>query len=273
MLKINMTRQQVYIVLSVLVVIVFYVLNDKVDTFLAKEDAEHRPSYTSKKLTECLPSSTTGAVIHHEYYSFSYNEKHEQAEWVAYELKRSHLSKNHYKRPYFISDASVKTKSADWRNYKKSGFDKGHLCPAADRKFSKQAHDNTFLTSNISPQNHEFNSGIWNRLEQKTRYWANKYDGVIVFTGGILTNNTQKIGYEQVTVPNYFYKIIFDYNGKETKVIAFLIPHQETNKPLYKYVVSVDEIETLTGIDFFKDYHHKHKAQLEASTNYRNWSL
>ena len=131
-----------------------------------------------------LPTSTTGQIVHHEYYSLSYNETHEQAEWVAYELKNTHLSSTNFKRPYFEIDKAVKTGAAHWRNYKNSGYDRGHLCPAGDRRFSKKAYDETFLTSNISPQEHQFNAGIWNTLEQKVRYWARKYDGVFVITGG-----------------------------------------------------------------------------------------
>ena len=98
-----------------------------------------------------LPSSTTNSIIHHQYYSFSYNEKYEQSEWVAYELKKSHLSKKKRKRPYFEVDPLVKTGSASWRNYKNSGYDRGHFCPAGDRKFSEEAYNETFYTSNIAP--------------------------------------------------------------------------------------------------------------------------
>jgi len=80
-----------------------------------------------------LPTSTTNQVVHHQNYSLSYSEKHEQAEWVAYELKANHLSRTNHKRPYFEIDKAIKTKAAHWRNYKKSGYDKGHLCPAGDK--------------------------------------------------------------------------------------------------------------------------------------------
>jgi endonuclease G len=95
----------------------------------------------------------------------------------------------------------VPTKSADYRNYKKSGYDKGHLCRAGDRNFNKEAFDETFYTSNISPQKHDFNSGIWNTLEQKVSYWAIKYESIYVVTGGILNTKLQTIGPEKVAVP------------------------------------------------------------------------
>lgn len=228
-----------------------------------------------KKLTNqfFLPTSTTGQVIHHEYYSLSYSEPYEQAEWVAYELKKSHLSTTNFKRPYFEIDKAVKTGAAHWRSYKNSGYDRGHLCPAGDRSYKREAHDETFLTSNISPQRHEFNSGIWNRLEQKVRYWANKYDGVYVVTGGVLTAGMETIGEDAVAVPNQFYKVLINKNGREIKMIAFLIPHEDSNKPLYDFVVSVDDLENLTGIDFFPQLDDTIENRLEASSSYKGWSF
>ncbi|MGL2993171.1 DNA/RNA non-specific endonuclease [Flavobacterium sp. TSSA_36] len=232
------------------------------------------PSRIPKKnIQEFLPTSTTKAIITHEFYCLSYNEKYEQAEWVAYELKKSEVLNANLKRPYFIQDAKVSTGSADWRNYKNSGYDKGHLCPAADREFSKKAYESTFLTSNISPQNHEFNSGVWNRLEEKTRYWAQKYDGVYVVTAGILQPNLKTIGTERVAVPKYFYKIILDENETNYRMIAFLIPNAASNKPLYDFVVAVDQIEKLTGLDFFPQLPDDIEKQLEKNSDYKSWSF
>ncbi|RIA10552.1 endonuclease G [Flavobacteriaceae bacterium MAR_2010_72] len=220
-----------------------------------------------------LPTSTTGQVIHHDGYSLSYSEPHEQAEWVAYELKKSHLSNSNFIRPYFEIDQAVKTGAAHWRNYKNSGYDRGHLCPAGDRKYSQSAHDETFLTSNICPQDHGFNSGIWNTLEQKVRYWASKYDGVFVVTGGVLTNDLKTIGEEHVAVPDQFYKVLIDVNSGKIKMIGFLIPHQNSKEPLYKFVVPIDSIEKLTGIDFFPQLDDTIETKLEASADYKDWSF
>jgi len=114
-----MNRKQIYTLLSVITIIAFYFLNDKVDESIADDNYQEKANPAIETNTTYLPTSTTGYIVHHDYYSLSYNEHHEQAEWVAYELKKSHLSKNSYKRPYFIRDKSIKTKSADWRSYKK----------------------------------------------------------------------------------------------------------------------------------------------------------
>src|SRR5690606_10948126 len=129
------------------------------------------------------------AIYFRNAYAFSYSEKHEQAEWVAYKLEIDDLGSTNFTRPNFKQDSKVKTASAHWKNYKKSGYNRGHLCPAADRKKSLELYEETFFTSNIAPQLYEFNSGVWNRLEQKTRYWATKYNGIYVVTGGVLKGN------------------------------------------------------------------------------------
>jgi endonuclease G len=220
-----------------------------------------------------LPSSTTNQVIRHAYYTLSYNEKFEQAEWVAYELKKSYIKNNNFKRPFFIEDSKVTSSSANWKNYKNSGYDKGHLCPAGDMEFSLNAYNETFLTSNIAPQLHDFNDGIWNRLEQKVRYWAQNYDGIYVITGGVLKESSHTIGKENVLVPKYFYKILLDNNGGNYKMIAFLVPNEGSDKPLYSFVVAVDRVEEMTGIDFFPKLKDDIENQLEKNSAYKNWSF
>lgn len=268
-----MKKRKIYTVIAVLILIGVYAyeayIDKKAETQTVNQGKE--PKHDTNEYF--LPTSTTGQIVHHQGYSLSYSEAHEQAEWVAYELKKSHLSNINFNRPYFEIDKAVKTKAAHWRNYKNSGYDRGHLCPAGDRKYSKSAHDETFLTSNISPQTHEFNSGIWNTLEQKVRYWASKYDGVFVATGGVLENSLQTIGEEKVSVPRQFYKIVMDNNTGKTKAIAFLLPHKDSNKPLYQFVTSVDNIEKLTGIDFFPELDDDIENKIEASTSYKAWSF
>lgn len=268
-----MKKRTIYSILAALLIIaVFgyeYVLEAKESANIIEEGSTIKNNANEY----FLPSSTTGQIIHHKNYSLSYNETHEQAEWVAYELKKSHLSSTNFKRPYFEIDKAVKTGAAHWRNYKQSGYDRGHLCPAGDRRFSKEAHDETFLTSNISPQEHQFNAGIWNTLEQKVRYWVKKYDGVFVITGGVLKGNMKTIGDEYVSVPNQFYKVLIDNNSGPIKMIAFLMPHKDSNQPLYTFVVSVDEIEELTGIDFFSELDDAIENKLEASSSYKAWSF
>ena len=241
--------------------------------FIFSNEGAKTEVVSQKKTFDYLPTSTTNQIVKHDYYTLSYNEKYEQAEWVAYELKKSYVRSSNFVRPYFVEDPKVKTGSADWRNYKKSGYDKGHLCPAGDMEFAINAYNDAFFTSNISPQTHEFNGGVWNRLEQKVRYWATKYDGVYVITAGVLQPNLKTIGQEQVLVPNYFYKILLDNSNGQYKMIAFLVPNAKSNKPLYEFVVSVDSIEKMTGIDFFPKLDDKTENSLEKNSDYKAWSF
>jgi endonuclease G len=240
---------------------------------ISSDESSKMEQATMARSFDYLPTSTTKQIVKHDYYTLSYNEKYEQAEWVAYELKRSYVRSSNYDRPYFIEDPKVKTGSADWRNYKKSGYDKGHLCPAGDMAFAFNAYKDTFFTSNISPQTRDFNGGVWNRLEQKARYWATKYDGVFVVTGGVLEPNLKTIGQEKVLVPRYFYKILLDNSNGQYKMIAFLVPNTKSNEPLYEFVVSVDSIEKMTGIDFFPKLDDKIENSLEKRSDYKDWSF
>lgn len=218
-----------------------------------------------------LPTNTTNAVYKHKTYTLSYAEDYEQAEWVAYELDADDINYTTYDRPFFEVDDEVITGSAHWRNYKKSGYNKGHLCPAGDRKKNYDEYEETFLTSNISPQTYKFNSGIWNRLEQKVRYWAQRYDGVYVVTAGVLEDDLKTIGYEHVAVPEYFYKVVLTKDKK--RMIGLLVPHKDSDKSLYSFVVSVDSIEKMTGIDFFPELEDGLENELESQSNAKSWKF
>ena len=264
-----MKRKTVYTIILICCIVGFWVF----DNFYtpATYSDESQKGLVTEIAFDFLPSSTTGAVINHSHFALSYNEPYEQAEWVAYTLKREHLTKDQRKRPYFIEDPKVKTKSADWRNYKGSGYDRGHLCPAGDRKFSEQAYNETFYTSNISPQDRAFNAGIWNRLEMQVRLWAKQHGEIFVVTGGVLENGLEEIGEEDVDVPRYYYKILARQEDNSTKMLGFLFLGKESTKPLREFAVTVDEIEERTGIDFFEKLSDKVEADLESTIDVTGW--
>lgn len=272
-MKNNKKYKNIYGLIAICLIFGVYGYEYFKDNQASTSSVERGTTYKVDTNTFLLPASTTDQVIHHNYYSLSYSEPHEQAEWVAYELKKDHLSSARFQRPYFEVDLAVKTGAAHWRNYKNSSYDKGHLCPAGDRRFSKDAYDETFLTSNISPQNPEFNAGVWNALEQKVRYWAQKYDGVYVVTGGVLKDDLEHIGSERVTVPKQFYKIVYDYQESKPKMIAFLMANENSTAPLHAFVVTVDSIQKLTGIDFFPELEDGLEQALETQSDIKAWHL
>ncbi|KAA3620328.1 MAG: DNA/RNA non-specific endonuclease [Flavobacterium sp.] len=267
-----MNRRILYPLLLVLVLTGLYFA----EAYIDKQNEEYPQTKTSPEEVNVfddkyLPSSSTGVMVRHSYYTLSYSEKHEQAEWIAYELKKEHLAKAEFERPYFVQDRKIKTESAHWRNYKNSGYDRGHLCPAGDRRFDYNAYHETFLTSNISPQDHVFNAGIWNRLEQKVRYWAERKDELYIITGGVLKDGLETIGDEEVSVPEEFYKIVIDKNGDTLKAIAFLIPNEGTSASFYDFTVSIDAIEKKTGLDFLRGLEDSMEDKLESKVDRIGW--
>lgn len=202
-----------------------------------------------------LPKTVVDQVIHHKHYSLGYIEEHEVAAWVAYELTREQLKMERVKRAdFFQPDLKVITGSAQLSDYRGSGYDRGHLIPAADRAFSTEAMEETFLMSNITPQVHTFNGGIWRELEELVRDWAYKYKKVYVVTGPVLTvTPVKRIGANKISVPAAFYKVILDISEPELKGIGFIIPNEMSTQRLQQYAMSIDEVEKQTGIDFFAD--------------------
>ena len=199
------------------------------------------------------PTSTTGEIVRHKYYTLSYDEKHEQAEWVAYALKRETLNKNWVNRSNnFRPDPFVRKASASDRDYRGSGYDRGHLVPAGDMAFADDAMSETFYMSNMSPQIRNFNGGIWRELEENVRDWARKFKEIYVISGPVLTKGIRdRIGGNQVSVPDQFYKVILDATDPEIKAIAFLIPNEKSVKRLEEYALTINEVEAITNIDFF----------------------
>ncbi|MBQ2357093.1 MAG: DNA/RNA non-specific endonuclease [Treponema sp.] len=210
-------------------------------------------------------------------YTLCYRESYEQSEWVAYSLARSQLEHKVTGRTNdFRADTLISTGSAKPADYKGSGFDRGHLAPAADMAWSlKSAHD-SFLMSNMSPQAPSFNRVIWKLLEEAVRNWAQQYGTIYVVTGPVLekeSNEYQSIGESEVAVPEYFYKALLVFipvyaesnsapyaissaNEKEIEAYrvqcaAFIVPNKGSGKDIYKFICSVDLAEERTGLDFF----------------------
>lgn len=200
-----------------------------------------------------LPQNSSGQVVEHQYYSLSYSEEHEQAEWVAYILTKKSLDAPNVPRTdWFSADTAIHTQSSVHSDYSRSGYTRGHLVPAGDRAFNKEAMEETFLMSNITPQKAAFNGGIWKELEENIREWALDRDSLLIFAGPVFGDNMTKIGKRnKISVPQNFYKIVFDPRRQES--ISFLIPNNASQLHLSSYITSIDQIEAATSLDFF-DY-------------------
>ena len=212
-------------------------------------------------------------IISYRGFTLSYSEEHEQPWWVAYELDINKLSGSIKRSNRFRIDPKVDKGSANLSDYKKSGFDRGHLAPAADMKWSKVAMDDSFLMSNISPQVPGFNRGIWKKLESVVRRWTNDNEKIYVVTGPVLINKYSTIGSNNVSVPNFFYKVIFDNKGPEKKGIGFVLPNEKSRNNLKDFSMNIDSVESITGIDFFHSLEDSFEDSLEISLDLSQWGL
>jgi endonuclease G len=220
-----------------------------------------------------IPSTDNCELVHHTGYSLCYSEKYEQSAWVAYKLTKDEVGSTKASRYEmdFEPDPSVTTHSASKDDYRNSGFDKGHLVPAADLKWGKRAMRESFFTSNISPQLHEFNAGIWETLEKDVRAWAVKFGEVYVVTGPVLRDGLPTIGANHVAVPEYFYKIVLYRDGMDAKAVGFVMPNQRGTQPVSQYAVTVDSVESLTGLNFFNALPLSIEQKAEASVDSTWW--
>jgi endonuclease G len=205
-------------------------------------------------------------------YTLKYAEKYEQAAWVAYVLQADQIQGGEERDNQFMPDPVVQSGTAVTADYTRSGYDRGHLAPAADFKNSYQVMKETFYMSNISPQVPQFNRGIWLELEKMVRVWANKYERVYVVTGPVLTAGLPTIGrINRVAVPRQFYKVVLYVKPPYVKGIAFLMNNEPSSAPLSSFVVPIDSIEKLTGVDFFPRLPDSIERRVESKSNAREW--
>ena len=220
------------------------------DGIIPNSNSERNNNLYIPKL-EIPKTKTSEKIISHTGYSLQYNEKYKQANWVAYELTKEETNKIVERSNKFISDPKVRSVNAFDKDYKASGYDRGHLAPAGDMGWSATSMIESFYYSNMSPQLPGFNRGIWKKLEELVRTWAIENKAVYVVTGPVLAKGLPTIGYNKIAVPNYYYKVILDYQKPNIKGIGFILPNESSKSLLQNYAVSIDSVEKVTGVNFF----------------------
>lgn len=205
-------------------------------------------------------------------YTASYNSDLRIPNWVAWQLTGGHTEgKNKRAGVKFQEDTDVPLPRAVDFDYVRSGYDRGHLCPSADNRWDATAQEQSFLLTNVCPQDHNLNVGDWHELENLCRKWAKTYGSIYIVAGPVLLKGKHKtIGKNKVTVPEAFFKVVLCMEGKP-KAIGFIYRNESGNRPKSYYVNTIDDVERITGVDFFPALPDDVEKAVEATCNLEEW--
>lgn len=225
-----------------------------------------------KLVMQTSPKGTPEQILKRTGYVASYNKATLLPNWVAWHLTAERTAGSAKRSGVdFAEDTEVpEPRATDW-DYYNSGYDRGHMCPAADNKWSKKAMEESFLFTNMCPQNGNLNRGDWNEMEMACRKWAKKYGDLYIVCGPILYKGKHKtIGKNKVVVPEAFFKVVLR-TGDDPQAIGFIYKNTSGNRPKDSYVNTVDEVERITGIDFFPSLPDDVEKNVEATADIANW--
>ncbi len=225
-----------------------------------------------KLVMQTSPKGTPEQILKRTGYVASYNKTTLLPNWVAWHLTAERTEGSAKRSGVdFAEDTEVpEPRATDW-DYYNSGYDRGHMCPAADNKWSKKAMEESFLFTNMCPQNGNLNRGDWNEMEMACRKWAKKYGDLYIVCGPILYKGKHKtIGKNKVVVPEAFFKVVLR-TGDDTQAIGFIYKNTSGNRPKDSYVNTVDEVERITGIDFFPSLPDDVEKKVEAECDLGLW--
>ena len=225
-----------------------------------------------KLVMQTSPKGTPEQILKRTGYVASYNKTTLLPNWVAWHLTAERTEGSAKRSGVdFAEDTEVpEPRATDW-DYYNSGYDRGHMCPAADNKWSKKAMEESFIFTNMCPQNGNLNRGDWNEMEMACRKWAKKYGDLYIVCGPILYKGKHKtIGKNKVVVPEAFFKVVLR-TGDDPQAIGFIYKNTSGNRPKDSYVNTVDEVERITGIDFFPSLPDDVEKNVEATADIANW--
>lgn len=220
-----------------------------------------------------LSKSMSEQIVSRKGYTVSYNISTKNPNWVAWNLTREHASGSVPRYKGYLDDNEIQgyvPKEEDWFNMP-SSLSHGHMCPAGDNKWDEKAMEQTFLLSNMCPQTQKLNSGSWNKLETKCRDWARRYGSIYIVCGPVYESNSPStMGNAKIWIPDAFYKVILCMEGTP-KAIGFIYANDEQPHNMQKSMRTVDEIEAMTGIDFFYNLPDDIENDIEARWAQKDW--
>lgn len=243
----------------------------KVDMSAASDSFEEVQSNESHEVWSTLPdvgypiiSDTIPSILLKRFcYSVSYNSNTRQPNWVMWQLTAEHTDGIYGRINTFFEDEEIPVPRATLNDYRGSGWSRGHMCPAGDNKWDKKAMYDTFLLTNVCPQNANLNSGVWNRIEMDCRKWAKKYGSIYIICGPIFfkSQEHERIGPNRIPVPEAFFKVILCLEGTP-KGIGFICRNTDGNRKKDFYVNSIRQVERITGYQFFPNLEDSVKSQI-----------
>lgn len=210
-------------------------------------------------------------IIAHIGFTTSYNESWLIPNWVSYNLTKEKINGSipRPKRSY-EPDPMVKGKSAVHSDYSNSGYTRGHMAPAADMKWSVGAMNESFYLSNVCPQISELNGGVWEKLEKRIRALATE-STVYICCGPIVSQSPLRIGENRIVVPDRFFKVICMQRKGKWQAVGFIFPNFPCKGSMFDYATSVDEVEKITGHDFFFNISDDIEASIESVWKMKDW--
>lgn len=220
-----------------------------------------------------IPKGVSEIKVDYTGFTISYNPQMHQPNYGAWELTASKAQGDLPRKSKFRPDPEIDG-CASLDDYRNSGFDRGHIVPAGDMKWDTQAMDDSHYLTNISPQEHNLNGGRWATLENKCREWAIRDSVLIIIAGPILSDEMPRhIGKNEIPVPERFFKVILSPYTIPPRAIGFVMPNQAPQEGLEALAVSVDQVEAMTGFDFFGCLPDDIENEIESKANYRQWNF
>lgn len=264
----------VLLVFSLIGLASYFAINDKGDEGEKAQVVEVVADSIHYEIPVIEDGQRCEQIIVHEGYTVSYNGEWLIPNWVAYELTRQETEGEEERNDKFSPDPMVEGEAVLHEDYKNSGYDRGHMAPAGDMKWSERAMDESFYTTNICPQNSNNNRGDWKDLEELAREWAVKYGSIYICCGPIVENVDLTIGIDRkIVVPQGFFKVFLRRDGEEWHSIGFVMENKSQSRPLMTYAMSVDEVEEKTGIDFFYKLPSNIEYVVEKELDFSLWTV
>lgn len=271
--KIKSGRIKAVVVLLVLLVTTYF--SGEILSACDNSDESHisNISTTAEQLQKVVTNPALEEdLVYYKGMTVSFNRRLHIPNWVAWELTSLETGGDANRSEKFFCDESVPGCPDSW-DYSYSGYDRGHMAPAGDMKWDEEAMRQTFYLTNICPQAPELNRGTWKSLEEKCRVRAKNDSAIIIICGPILTDSiTEYIGDSRVAVPKRFFKVVLSPYRDEPVAIGFIMPNAKVVGGMQPAAVSIDEVESATGHDFFSILNDDEENRLESMCNFNRWS-